>query len=152
MDLAALRRKRATVAVEYDGDTANVSYHPNAVSDDDVKLFATVSEKKVDEALASLIAPLARMIVDWDLTWDGNPLVADEKGITQLPPLMRLGMFGAIVKDFFDRGNGRASGATSPEAVALEATIPTTPISSAAPNGQALPPGLSLVSPRPQAG
>lgn len=83
----------------------------------------------------------------WDITREDVPVPVSVEEMERLPPMMPVQLLSAVVRDVNDPNRRRLSLSSSrARADSPPTASPTTTASSATPNGQASPPGLSLVS------
>lgn len=110
MDLAALRRREATVGIEFDGERLRFTYNPHMYDDECQRILHRLSDQEDNSALSDMFE---RLITSWDLKDNGVEVPCTHEGFLSLPPFVRTAILNALVEDEMERGKLRPSQNTS---------------------------------------
>lgn len=153
-DLASVERGYGEVPVPYNGHTIVVQYRADidgrsmrAIQGVIVGVPTAMDKSVRFPDLDSVVAELARVLVGWDITRDGQPVPITQEEIRRLPADLPFLLLQTVVGDIHDPNRRRPSHDGSSVGASSEPTpSPTTTASSTTPSGPASHPGLSLVS------
>lgn len=106
MDLAALRRKKATFTVAFDDDTVTIEYNPHKYDDKCQEILADLSEQKNNTELAYLFE---RLFVSWDMRDNGKEVPCTAEGFLMAPPFLRTKILNDLINDEMEVGKLRGS-------------------------------------------
>ena len=116
--LTDLRKSTRTLAVEYEGETANVQYRPSALTPylQMVLLDWYVGEESADRkyktTLNDVLDAFTNLVATWDvLDESGKPLPVNRQWVRQMPTQFIATIIGSILEDI---RSPKANGAISP--------------------------------------
>lgn len=111
MDLAALRRKQATLRIEFDGEFLVFTYNPHAYDDECQQI---INQLATDPDNSKLAGVFEKLFVSWDLKDNGVEVPCTYDAFHQfLIPFLRSKIVNAIIEDELERGKLRSSDNTS---------------------------------------
>jgi hypothetical protein len=113
MDLAALRRKQATVQVDFDDERLMITYNPHEYDDECQRILHDLTEQADNSGLSKLFG---RLIKSWDLKDGGKEVPCTVDGFMRLPSFLRTKIINVLIEDEMEVGKLRASDNSSNQA------------------------------------
>jgi hypothetical protein len=98
LDLSDLKAKTRAVSVQYEGETINITYRPQAVNPEYQSMVGKTIKGNVEnqsEAWERMLAVMA----DWDIVDGGKPLPINRETLGMLPTNLLGAIFDAIITD-----------------------------------------------------
>lgn len=107
VDLAALRRKSATVRIVFDDEVLNFTYNPHAYDDECQRIIHNLTSEPDNAGLANMFE---RLITSWDMVDNGQPVPCTYDSFHKMViPFLRTKIVNAIIEDEMERGKLRGS-------------------------------------------
>lgn len=112
IEIGHLAAKRKPLAVEWAGETVNVVYRPYTLAMGEQLRAAVLANKSY------VVEEMERLLLEWDITEDGEVLPIDAASLTRLPLELLNTISDAILTEMYPnrRSGGATAAGSSPEA------------------------------------
>ena len=105
IEIGHLVSKRKPLKIEWAGETVNIVYRPYSLS-----IGQEIRDALTGDDRHYLIEEMRRLLVEWDITEDGQPVPIDEESLERLPLEFLNAVSRAILDEMYP--NRKSAGST----------------------------------------